>query len=259
MRSIRSALFALALSTPAHAVTLLELERSVLAFTFVDASPVFTDTESVGHESREAGVFLEAAVTSIGRGSLTNAIAEASQDSEVSPGGSGLRVQGAGSVGAAFDVADPGYPSRAEGAGDSALRIVFTLDEASAYSLGVALLADFAELTIFSGTGPASGSFTAFARLTGAAGGVVADWSVTDALADGSTVSLSQSVGGVLAADTYVLEIGAHSFARGFEDAAAFGAAGFGFDLAILREPPAALTFAAALALVTIALRRRAR
>jgi hypothetical protein len=60
---------------------------------------------------------------------------------------------------------------------------------------------------------------------------------------------------GVLAPDTYVLELLALSNLRGFEDATGFSIASFGVDLTVIPEPGSALGLG--LGLIALALHRR--
>jgi hypothetical protein len=172
---------ALMAAASARSATLLDVERAVLASTFVDVSPVFTDDDVVGFGSAAPGV-----------------------------------------------------------------------DESAAHSFAIALTAELAELSIVSGFGPVDGSFSAYARLIGAATGVHVDWRIEDSLADGAAVAQSQAFSGVLAPEPVALEIGASGFSRGFEDAVGFGTAGFGFQFLALSEPSAAALFGLALALVAV-------
>ncbi len=234
----------LPLAAPGRAVTIVSAERAVLVSTFYDVSPLGFDSDVDGAGSTTTDPFLEAAVSSIGRGSSANAAAEAAQTSRVQlAGGASLSADGGGATGVAFDVADPGRASRAEGTADSALRIAFSVDAPAAWSFALALDAELAELSIVSGAGPADASFVAYARLVGATTGTLVDVRIEDRAADGVALAHVESFGGTLAPDTYVLELGASGLAGGFEDAFGFGTAGFGFDFLVVREPGAAMLF----------------
>ena len=248
----------LSLAAPAGAVTIVSAGRVAFVSTFYDVSPLAFDSDTAGGGTRAFGPYLEAAVSSIGRGSSANVAAEATQLSDfASVGTDGLSAQGSGAVGVAFDVADPGRASRAEGTADSALRIVFAIDTPSAYAFVVALEADLSELSIVSGAGPASAQFFAYAQLVGTTTGTLVNVRIEDSAADGVAVAHLETFSGVLAPDLYVLEVAASGLAGGFEDALGFGTGGFAFELRIARESSAAMLFAVGLGLLLVSRSRR--
>lgn len=139
-------------------------------------------------------------------------------------------------AGRALDVIDPGLPSRANGLADTALVILFEVDRPRPYALGLSLSAALDQLTLFDG-GSASALVETTARLTGTASGSVFDAGVFDELADGTQVREDYAIEGVLAPDTYLLEIVSLADLRGFENAAGFASTGFGVRFSIVPEP----------------------
>jgi hypothetical protein len=240
-----------------EAAMLLEVERVVLGSSFVDAAVVYSGSDQVGFGSAESGGFLEAAVGGARYIDVINVITEATQDSDVAIfAGGGLRVAGSGAVGVGFDVDDPGYPSRAQGSADSTLSILFEVTSPSAFSLAVSLSAELAQLSIFSGGGPVESDLSAYARLLGLTTGTVLEVSVEDDVVDDIVATEARLISGILLPDTYLFEIGATTYLRGFEDAAGLATAGFGLDFHIVPEPGTGMLVGLGLALLA---RTRAR
>ncbi|MDJ0787687.1 MAG: hypothetical protein QNK05_12830 [Myxococcota bacterium] len=235
-----------AAAMPAAALSLVELERSVAVATFVDADGLTSDQDSDGESTDQPGSFIEAAASSRGFGDITNAIAEAVQDSSVVLADDGLSADGGGSVQVGVDVMDPGFPSRALGTAETVTRIVFDVTETSRFVLGTALLADLSNLTIFSGSGPVSADVFASARLEGAVSGVVFSLEAIDSAADGAEVSRALDRSGSLQPDSYELVLEARVELLGVEDVAGSGEAGFGFAFQVVPEPDAPLLLALA-------------
>lgn len=230
--------FVLATSGPAsHAATLLDVDRFVLTSSFIDSYQIFSDDDADGVASSDSGFFLEAAVAGVGLGDLVNARGEATQDSEVAFKGGGIRVEAGGGAGGLFDVAEPGYPSRAQSHSDTQISIIFSVDTPTAYVLSASLFAELVQLDQFSGSGPLEADIFASARLFGLASGVLYEREARDASVDDIAVTLSLTQTGVLAPDIYVLDLYASSFLRGFEDAAGLGSASFGVSFTVVPEP----------------------
>jgi len=64
---------------------------------------------------------------------------------------------------------------------------------------------------------------------------------VRNSFADDEAATDSFTRSGILAPDTYVLEIVASTFLRGIEDAAGLGSASFGVSFAVIPEPGTAI------------------
>lgn len=247
----------LLMTSTATALSADDTTRSVIVSTFIDASGLFIDTDQEGSQRVGPGSFLEAAVDGTGLADIVNATGEATQDTSVEIDRFGrLRVGGGGGGGAGsvFDVNDPGFPSRAVSSADSRLTILFTLDVARPFVVSTSLSAELSEANLFEPSGSILTDVRAFARLDGLASSVVFAREVEDATAgDGARLD-DFTLEGILAPDTYVLELLALSNLRGFEDATGFSVAGFGIDLTVIPEPGSALTIG--LGLMALALRR---
>lgn len=225
----------------ARAVTLLEADRFVLTTSFIDSYQIFSDEDADGVASSEAGLFLEAAVGGVGLGDLVNARGEATQESEIIVSSGGFRIEAGGGAGGFFDVAEPGFPSRAWSHSDTQLSIIFSVDTPSAYVLGASLFAELVQLEQFSGSGPLEAEVFASARLFGLASGILYEREARDPSAADDAVTNAFTQTGVLAPDTYLLEIYASSFLRGFEDAVGLGSASFGVSFTVVPEPGTAV------------------
>ena len=246
----------LSLTSTATALSADDTTRSVIVSTFINASGLFTDSDQEGSQRVGAGDFLEAAVDGTGFGDIVNATGEATQDTTVGIDRFGrLRVAGGGGAGTVFDVNDPGFPSRATASADSRLTILFTVEVPRPFVVSTALQAELSEANLFEPTGSILSDVRAFARLDGFASGVVFAREVSDDTA-GDGASLDDfTLEGILAPDTYALELLALSNLRGFEDATGFSVASFGVDLTVIPEPGSAL--AIGLGLIALALHRR--
>ena len=241
----------------AHALTLLQTDRSVLTSTFIDLSGVDSDGAASGFESQDAGRFIDAAVDGVGFGDLVVATGEATQDSSISIAPlASLAVDAGGAAGGLFDVQDPGFPSRATSLSTSEFGLVFEVATPRPYLLAAALSAELIELTDFSTDASSLGEALAVVQLTGESSGAVFSLSAIDGSADGLAVSASEVARGVLVPDTYVFEIVASTNLRGFEDASGFATAGYGVQFTIVPEPSVATCMALGLVWLT---RRPAR
>ena len=238
-----------ALASPVGAATIVDSTRFVLASTFSAVPPSFLDDDSAGQSQNALGRWIDAAVASAGLTDISNANAEALQDTTVANAGGVARVSGSASVGASFDVFDPGFPSRAVGNGETGLSVILTVDEASDYRLGLALRADLDQLDVFASPRPVDTRVLVTALLVGASTGVVFERRLVDDLANMETESDTLSLFGTLAPDTYLLELAARVELQGFEDSVGFATAGFGVDFVVVPEPgPGGLTLAGLMA-----------
>ena len=248
----------LLVARPAVGIVLFEVDRQVVASTAVASPPSFRDFDGAGVDSQAPGRFFEAAVSSVGLGDVTNANAEALQDSIVELESNGmLRAEAGASAGAAFDVFDPGFPSRALASGNTTLAFLFELEQESPISAGLALQAELIQLDVFSTPRPVSVSVHARALLVGASTGIVFERFVEDLEADGDAVTDTLSFFGTLPADTYLFEAVALTELEGFEDSVGLATSGFGFDVRIVPEPGTGALVALGLAALARAGRRR--
>lgn len=245
---------------PVHAAQIIELDRRVITSSFVEAYVSGSDADAVGFDSAEPGAFLEAAVGGSRIGDVTNAFGEAFQETDVRFGpGDGFRIEGSGGTGFGIDIQDPGFPSRAQGQSDTSLTITFEVTTPLEFALGLALSADLVQLEILSGAGPVSGTVSAFARLYGLSSGFLLDLAIEDDTAGGPAVEASRVLSGVLLPDVYVLELGALTALRGFEDSVGLAQAGFGVDFVALPVPEPGPALLVALGLGALSAGRSAR
>lgn len=221
----------------ARATSVVTIERTVLGASFVEAAEVYQASDQEGFRSDRTGSFVHAAVGGSGFGDVTNAFFEATQDTVIALAPNGFHLGGSGAAGVEFDVNDAGFPSRGQASANSAIALVFEVTEPSEFSLAVSLSAALSRLEILSGEGPVESSLRAFARLSGAESGWLLDFFASDSTDDGVGDAQSRVLSGVLAPDTYLLEIEASAFQRGFEDAVGQGLAGFAVELVVAPEP----------------------
>lgn len=233
----------------AEALTLLSSTRTVLADTSYDIFPTTSDADQDGETRTDPGAWIGAGVAASGLVNIAQATAEATQDSTVTTTDpfTELLVSGGGAAGAAFDVNDPGFASRAQGFGTTSIEVVFDITTPKLVALAVSLLADLDELRIISGAGPANADVFAFFALVGANVGLVASGDVFDSEDDGIAESDDFTFGGTLAPDTYALTIGAQAEVSGFENSFGFALSSFGFEMRVVPEPrlPTLLALAA--------------
>ncbi len=216
--------------------------RIVLADTVYDVFQLDDGGDLDADSRMEPGAWIGAAVASSGLGNVAQATAEATQDSVVTTEDPllDLLASGGGAAGAAFDVNDPGFPSRASGFGTTSLEVVFDVTEPTEIALAVSLFAALEELIVNTGQGPVDSEVFAFFGLVGANVGLVSSGEVSDDAGDGAPVEDDFVFSGVIAPDTYALTIGAQVDVAGFEDSFGSGIASFGFELRAVPEPPLA-------------------
>lgn len=241
----------------AHALTLVDLERSVEAASTANLFSTASQEDQAASSSGATGPFLEASVTSATIALLSQARSEALQDSSVrlSAGGA-LIADGSGSVIGGVDVDDPGFASRAGGSALASAEIVFELTDPAEYVLAVSVLADLVDLTVVSGDATATADLLARFSLVGAASGEIASGARFDDAADGMPVEDDFFSSGVLAPDLYVLLLESSLQLEATEDAFASGTAGYGFDFRVVPEPGTGSLLLAGL--VALVRRRRA-
>ena len=239
----------LAMPAVAAAVTVLESTRQVVVSSFVDVSGITSDAAGGGFESAAPGAFLEAVVDGTGLGDLSVATGEALQDSslDTTPGGP-LRISGGGSTGVVVDVQDPGQPSQARARSTSLLSVLFEVEEASPFALGLSMQAELAELSPFSATASVLTGVSATFSLIGADSGEVFAFETRDDTAFDASVLDDWAIDGVLAPDVYRLEILADTELQAFENAAGFATTAWGVDFHVVPEPSTALLVALGLA-----------
>lgn len=240
LRRIVFGLAPIVLAWPAHAVTLIESTRIVLADTSYDVFNLKADGDIDGEARTDPGPWIGAAVAASQLGDLAQATAEATQDSTIRTDAPllDLLVSGGGAVAAGFDVLDPGQPSRAKGFGTTSIEVIFDVPSAAEIALAVSLFADLDELRIVTvGAGPVESEVVAFYSLIGANVGVVSAESLIDDAPDGFPAQEDFLFAGVLPADTYALTIAAQAEVGGFEDALGAAIASFGFEMRVVPEP----------------------
>ena len=137
----------------AEALTLLSSTRTVLADTSYDIFPTTSDADQDGETRTDPGAWIGAGVAASGLVNIAQATAEATQDSTVTTTDpfTELLVSGGGAAGAAFDVNDPGFASRAQGFGTTSIEVVFDITTPKLVALAVSLLADLDELRLDGG------------------------------------------------------------------------------------------------------------
>lgn len=234
----------LALGMPAAggAVTVLESTRQVVVSSFVDVSGIASDTTGDGSESTTPGGFLEAVVEGTGLGDLSVATGEALQETflETTPGGP-LRIEGGGSSGVVVDVQDPGQPSRARARSTSLLSVLFEVEEASPFALGLSMQAELAELSSFSATASVLSGVSSSFSLIGADSGTIFSFETRDETAFDTSVLDDRAINGVLAPDVYRFELLADTDLQAFENAAGFATTAWGVAFHVVPEPSTAL------------------
>ncbi len=219
--------------------------RSIVADGFVENAGVGTDQDSQFVDEPGPGV-LDATVDAnaayellFEAGSATASATQFSDIKTVVPNFQ-LEASGSGAASMSFDILDPGADSYSEAAGDAFFQVVFTLDTPAHYTLAASLTAELRARTLVSGPGPIDDFIGSFVELSGNASGIIGERTIVDVNADGSRVEALVGKSGMLAPDTYTLQVGAVAEGSGFEDAFGNGQAAFGFEFLVTVPEPAA-------------------
>lgn len=239
----------------ASATNILNIDRFVRVSTTVNAAGFAGDDRADIIQSDAPGLFDESVVDGVGIGDIVQATGEATQESIISSLANGLTIEAGGATGVVVDANDLGEPSFARATAESSLSITFAVEAPSPYALSFSLLADLAELNVFSISADTNSDVFARALLTAGGGETVFDTLAFDPSADDQPETGELTLDGLLLPGVYRLDISSTAFLKATEDASGFATSGYGLSLIIVPEPGTFLL--AGLGLIGLALYAR--